>query len=834
MEMRPMEGGKNITINRGTSFSTSGGAGSQPPRPREHESQEKTGVKQTKITKILDVVISVSLVALFFGLPLFFTGRTYQGIAFEKQIYFYFWILLALVSWVTKGVIAGELKIKRTPLDIPILVFFLVYLISTIFSIDRWHSFWGFFGDPSRGFVCIIALIFTYYLLLSHLAEKPQKKIGLILGGLVLGNFIISLWTILAIFGIHFLPGKLAQFSPLSLIGSISGLGTYLGIMLPLLVVAVFKLSSNENISQRSRIIYNVVALITLVSDLFLLLAIYSFVSWIAVLVGVSFLIIYIISRIVRPAENWTWLPMAVFVAILVILMVNQVQIAKINLPVEVSPSYQLSWQIAKEAAKDKFIIGSGPATYGYDFSLHRPQDFNLNTFYNLRFYQGTGILSEALPTIGALGVIVLVFLVLAFLSVGIYLLSRDKEKNKIYSLGFFTATLIFIVSAFTTRIEGSVLVLGTLISILTIAVLNWESQSEEKNLNLSLKASPKFALALAFVFMVVSAGVVFLFVYLGKAYVADARAGSAVREQQITEDGSIKKLGEAITLNSREGRYYTRAAQEYMVLANNETLKGEKDRNLEAIQKYLNGSIAFAKKGADLMKGDVLSVEVLAQVYENAGLYVPDSLRLAEDTYKQAQSLEPHNPDYYLKLGQIKIAQASSKESKDEKKQLITEAKDLFQSSINEKNNYAPGYYQLSLTQEALEDLDQAIDNMSKAFAFDNSNINYAFNLGRLYQARGGKDDNTKAESLFKQILGVNDKEVNTHFSLGILYEKTGRKSDAVSEYQKVLELLPAESQNAKDQIQKMIDNIQNGISNLTNTSQNVNDNQLPAQPAQ
>ena len=71
---------------------------------------------------------------LFLGVPLFFTGLTFQGLAFEKQIYFYFWLLLALVVWATKGVIAGEMKIRRTPLDIPILAFWLTYLLATIFS----------------------------------------------------------------------------------------------------------------------------------------------------------------------------------------------------------------------------------------------------------------------------------------------------------------------------------------------------------------------------------------------------------------------------------------------------------------------------------------------------------------------------------------------------------------------------------------------------------------------------------------------------------------------------------------------------------------------------
>ena len=76
------------------------------------------------------------------------------------------------------------------------------------------------------------------------------------------------------------------------------------------------------------------------------------------------------------------------------------------------------------------------------------------------------------------------------------------------------------------------------------------------------------------------------------------------------------------------------------MVLANNEAIKPEKERDIESIRNFLSNSIFFAVRGRDLMKNDVLALEVLAQVYENAGLYVADSLNLAEESYRQAQNL--------------------------------------------------------------------------------------------------------------------------------------------------------------------------------------------------
>jgi cytochrome c-type biogenesis protein CcmH/NrfG len=202
----------------------------------------------------------------------------------------------------------------------------------------------------------------------------------------------------------------------------------------------------------------------------------------------------------------------------------------------------------------------------------------------------------------------------------------------------------------------------------------------------------------------------------------------------------------------------------------------------------------------------------------------------LAGTAYNEALKLEPQNPNFYLKLGQLKSSEAANKTTADEKKQMIGEAKDLFQKAIDQKKNFDAGYYYMSLAQEALGDLDGAIENAKTAFSIDSSSINYAFNLARLYQARGKDDDNKIAESIFKQILGVNDKEINTHFSLAILYEKTKKNKEAIDEYNRVLELLPPEQKDARTRIEKMISNLKNGIEN---TPQNLGDTVSQQQPA-
>ncbi len=776
--------------------------------PTENDSEQKLFIR------ILDKLIGLAIFMLFFGVPLFFTGLTQQGIIFEKQIYFYFWLLLGLVVWVTKGVITGEMNIKRTPLDWPILGFWLSVIAATIFSVDRWHSFWGGYSDPSLGLMGITAYIIAYYFLSSNMS---LKRLRTILVAIISSGFLVMLWTILAIFGVHFLPSALDAYAPLSLVGSVTGLGMLFSLLIPVITVAVLRVADSKALSKFKKISLETVLLISLVLDMFLILALYNYVPWLGLFIGVAVFLIFILAKIVTPKSTWIWLPMVLFVLIMVLRLIGNVPIAKVQLPLEVSLNYKTSTDIAVTSLKHKLLVGSGPATYGYDFSLNRPQDFNLNALYSLRFSEGTGILAEALPTVGILGTIFLLILILVYIGSQFYMMYRDKEMNKLYSLGFLSASVIILVDAISVRMDGGMVILGILFATLALAVSSLESKSQDKSLNLSLKASPKFALALAFVFMVVSAGVAFLFVYLGKVYASDIYAKRAATNISTNSDVALKDMSRVISFNPQESQYYVQLGQYYMALANQEAMKDKNSRDVSKIQSYLNNSIAVTNQAKKMSPNNVGTVESLALIYENAGLYVPNSLKLATDNYKRAQELEPFNPVYYLKLGQLDIAQAGTAKDADQKKQLVNDAKDMFQKSVDEKKNYPEGYYQLALAYEALNQLDQAIDSGEKAASLTPKNINYLLSLGRMYEERNKNDDLKTAEQYYLAAININNKDVNGHFYLGLLYEKEKNKDGAKAQYQKVIDLLSAAKGNDDTitKLKKMISNVDAGVAN-------------------
>ncbi|MEI9966623.1 MAG: tetratricopeptide repeat protein [Candidatus Moraniibacteriota bacterium] len=782
---------------------------------RHHTPLSPEGGKRA--ARFFDGLLTFSLVALFFGFPIFFLGLTYQGITFEKQLYFYFWLLLGLIAWVSRAVMTGEMRIRRTPLDIPIIAFWLFSIVSAVFAVDRWHSFWGFFGDPSRGVVSITALVLFYYLLLSHFTPK---RLQWMLGALTASGILVSLWSTLVVLKIPFLPATLQTYAPLSLTGSVGTLTTYLGVLLPLFMASLFLLWQSDGIQKARRTAATVALGLGILLSLFLLLALYQYAAWLVILAGLAFFLIYILAQIVRPHEGLAWLPMAVFVVVLVFLMIGTNSLARANLPVEVSPSLKLSWVVAKESLSEHFLVGVGPADYGYAFSLYHPAEYNQNQLYTLRFYQSKGLFFESLATLGGIGTILFVIALLSYLSVGVYLLSLEKSRNKITSLGLLTAALMLLLAGVSTPFNGTLLILWGLISALALGALLWESGLEEKYLQLSLKASPKFALALAFIFMVVSAGVAFLFVFMGKVLVADIEAGRAVRlSAQAPSQDSASLLTRAINRYPQEGRYFTRLGQEYMALANQAVSLPADQQNEDQIVSNIRTAVAAGETGRNRMPNDALAVESLALIYENAGLYASDALPKALEQYQRAQELEPQNPLYDVKIGQIKRAQADAAEAAA-KLPLLDESEAALRKAIEKKENLALAHYQLALTLSRQQNYDAAMDEIRAAIKYDPNNVNYQYNLGVVYQLKGGNENFTQAESVFKGILDKNERLIDVRLSLALLYERENKDDAAIAEYRKILDYLPRDGGDniarTREQVQQLITNVQNGTGNL------------------
>lgn len=778
-----------------------------------HEEERHGGVQDKKkpFGQATRTLIFSFLGVLVFGVTLFFTGLTVQGAVFDRYMFFVILSLCVFVFWVVGGVSSGKLELRRTPIDIPLLVFLGAYAVAMIFSKDMWHSFTGSFTDPSRGFIVVTAAILLYFVVVSTQTTRALVRLtGLFVGGL--GVF--AVWSAIAVSGIFQGKSGILAFLGAVPIDDFFSLNILLTVTLPLVVAFVLQIASDATVKARAFKIG--VGLFVIAAYVYVIGSLFLSVTLLALFVGMGIFISYISGDIVRVAKQWMWLPLALFLVVPILFFLGQGIVAKngLQLPQSALPGVGISWEVLTNTLKQRFLSGTGPATYGYAFSHFFPASLNATSEFSKRLSYPPNFFFETVVTAGVLGGIAFLVLLGFALSVAIYLLTQRRGASSVLSLGFWISFLTLVIIGFFYGISGSVVIPALLLSILGMALLLSESGVQARFVTFSLRAAPQYALASTLLLLVACIGALALFATLGKMYAADIYAGRAGQEQVGNTKGAIENTDKAIRLNGQEGQYYILRGQMFLALANEALSKvsqGDKsDKNSESMQQaqLLAGEAARSiLQGRNLLPGNIFAQEVLAQTLESLG-YIQD----AYDAYDGAASIEPKNPMYPANKARIRIIQAESKEGK-EKDDMYAEADRFIGEALALKANYGEAWYQKALLLEGKKDLDGSVDAAKKALEAARD-TRTGFLLARLYQERNKDGDVKNAESILNAILGVNDKEINVQLSLAGLYERTGRTKEAIERYTKVRDLLPKESDKAKEQLSTIIEDLKNGKS--------------------
>ena len=151
--------------------------------------------------------------------------------------------------------------IQKTPLDIPLGLFLLAHILSTIFSIDTHISLWGYYSRFNGGLLSMLSYIFLYYALVSNFGAKVAVVKRLLFISLATAT-LVAAWGLPSHFGYDptcllfrgtfdvscwteaFQP-KIRIFSTL---GQPNWLAAYLSILLPIaLTFGLNQLSSKTN-----------------------------------------------------------------------------------------------------------------------------------------------------------------------------------------------------------------------------------------------------------------------------------------------------------------------------------------------------------------------------------------------------------------------------------------------------------------------------------------------------------------------------------------------------------------------------------------------------------
>lgn len=605
--------------------------------------------------------LSITLLSVFlFAFPLVFTTLTTDSFVIPKQILLAAFSLLLLVLWGVKFLLEKRVMLRRTPYDLPLLLFLGVVLLSSVLALNRAESLTAFS-------TLLFAAVF-YFLFINTV--KSAKSLIIVILAFLEGAFFTGVLFALSFFKVYLLPFSITKNQTFTVLGSLLDLAIYISVALVLGGYLFWLWKTKEKVrlkklSPRAKVI------------------VFLFLLKLLVFAGVLGLSIYSMVRLQRP----TILP------------------------------FETGFQVAFAAISQdtgrwilSFLLGSGFGTFAVDFSKFKLAIFNQTPFWNLTFFRSSSFVLELLATTGVLGLLSFLFLTFKVL--------RTKDFFVPFAFFVFLAfvlplsttilTLFFILMAIFAGIKGAnagdkeffdvqlalVTLRGGLLAV---------SQNDKKEVRHGLsRALP----ALAFIIILLTVGV------LGTLSVRYAFANK-IFQDSLTDTSQNKgsqaytKQSQAISLISYSDAYQRVFSQTNLALANSLSESTPKGASVSAqtqqtIYTLIQQSINSARLATTLSPQTSANWQNLSGVYRSLIGFGKNADQFAILAQQQAVALDPNNPQQYLNLGGLYY-----------QLNLWDKAEEQFKMAINLKKDFANAYYNLAHTLQQKGDYKGALEQL-------------------------------------------------------------------------------------------------------------------------
>jgi O-antigen ligase len=385
---------------------------------------------------------------LFFVVPFVVLPINSELFEFNKMLFIYLIATFIGGVWLLRSFQEKKVIFRRTPLDIPLAIFFVSQVTSTIFSIDQHTSFFGYYGRFNGGLLSIFTYLFLFYGFISNINIHKSTVIKNIFGISTLSSILVVLWGLPGTFN-HDLSCLLftskfnnscwtAQFRPaermFSTLGQPNWLGAYLCITF---FISVFLFFTSQ--TKKIKILGGLGIIFSYVG----ILLSRSRSSMVALLPGLIFVGIYFAYLYVKR-NGWIRLHINRTTFIILGALIVFTFIVKTGIPQVdslltfsflnkqqssgakvVSPTAQngqqsslevvgpitesldirkIVWAGAWELGREYPLFGTGMETFGYAYYSVRPQAHNLTSEWDYLYNKAHNEFLNLLATTGWFG----------------------------------------------------------------------------------------------------------------------------------------------------------------------------------------------------------------------------------------------------------------------------------------------------------------------------------------------------------------------------------------------------------------------------------------------
>lgn len=695
---------------------------------------------------VLQKILAYSFYLLFFLTPLIFTPLNNELFEYNKMFFVYFMTVIVVGTWLIKMVYDRTLICKRTPLDIPILLFLGSQILSTVFSIDPHTSIWGYYSRQNGGLLSLISYLLLYYAFVSNFKKEDVLKF---LKVALFGGFLVSLYAIPEHFGVSpsciILVKRFAadcwiqdvQARVFATLGQPNWLAAYLGM---LIFPCIYFITQAKTL--RSRATYYILLTTYYLAFTFT----YSRGATLGVLGGLGILLLSVISYQFSDRSSSVFSqsvtcnikkPLLLVTCLLLLInllfgsaLTGDFRFIKQAAPpprpgislAQASGGTQLEnggtesgqirlivWKGAFEIFKHYPILGSGLETFAYSYYNFRPKEHNFVSEWDFLYNKAHNEFLNYLATTGALGFGTYILMILIF----IYWCMRYILLNhrKLPTTNYLLLTTSLLASYVSYLIQNFFLFSVVIIALLFYLIPGFVFvyTDSKKPLNLKLVNSFLSFLGKRFIFQSITIILIIftctsLILTLGKIWLGDTLYKNGADYSDLGNPGrAYNNLVSAVELNPGEPLYRNELG---FAAASAAVALEEEDATTSASLK--DEAINQTEKSLRMSPANLSLWRTAIRTFYQLTALDPKFNEVTLTTVDQAISLAPTDPKLYYNKGLILQQEGKSKEAVQE-----------LRKALELRPSYVEAIMTLAGAYEKLENFKNALIEYEKALKF-------------------------------------------------------------------------------------------------------------------
>ncbi|MFA6525233.1 MAG: tetratricopeptide repeat protein [Patescibacteria group bacterium] len=732
----------------------------------------------TKKKNIADKIIHYCLYLIVFLLPLIFFPNTDTMLEFPKLLVFGILIIVAAAAWLAGVMIEKKVVYKQGLLNMFVLAFGFLYLLATLFSVDRFNSFLG--NSLSHGSLISVLLgIVLYFLMVNSI--RDIKEVWELLRGFLFSGLLVLIFNLAQLFGVHVFSYDFTQNNAFNLIAnSVSIFAIYL------VTLSVFAFGFLVKSEKRIDRVLSEVVIILAFATLFFL---DSSLGWYLLIAGMFLWLVFLSMQSKKLRTIWIIIPTILLVIAIGFLFFNTASISAVVPPQDVKLDLQTAWNITKSGGMQMFLFGSGPETFLYDFTKYRPVEFNNSLLWQLRFDRSYNELFQLFATVGFFATALFVGLFLwSIVKIGRRVLSAKQPDDAwIYLATVTVAFLVLFLSVFLHHFSSiTYLLFWLLLGMCGNIVLT-------KTKKIDFQKSPQSNFAFSILFALLLVGSV-SFIYFGTRLLVSEN--NYTKAEKIANDTSksvavSQYLEKSVEQAPWNAQYHLSLAEQYVVASSLDENSAKSAQFLADAKSAVDYAVKKASK-------NTVIIERAAEIYRVINnLNGPVSVADVFDTYANAIALDPNNAYliynvanvYYASAQTLEQSETITPEIEEEINNLLSSAEQNARKAIDLRENYWEANLIFAKILKMQEKTQEAADILTGSISLNPYNLALREELGKDLIDLNELD---KAKEQFQIIISLQPDHANAHFWLAVVYEAKGEKENAISELEKVLATNP------------------------------------------